>query len=62
MKRIFFLLFALFVAVAAYAADKLPKKVDKARQSLVSILTYKSGELQGDGTAFFVGGKGDIVI
>lgn len=62
MKRNIFFLVALLAAVAVTAADKLPKKVDKARQSVTSILTYKDGQLIGDGTAFFVGGNGDLLL
>lgn len=62
MKRNIILLVALFAAMVTLAADKLPKKVEKARQSVTSILAYSEGQLKGDGTAFFVGGNGDVVL
>ena len=52
----------LLFSVTLCVAQKLPKKVDKARQSVTSILTYDKGELKGDGTAFFVDGNGDAVL
>ena len=62
MKRRLFLLFALFVATAALATDKLPKKVEKARAAVAKVLTYKDGQLKENGTAVFVGGEGDVIV
>lgn len=62
MKRRLFLLFALFAATVASAADKLPKKVDKAREAVAKVLTYKDGQLKGNGTAVFVGSAGDVLV
>ena len=62
MRKGFVLVVALLFSATICVAQKLPKKVDKARQSVTSILTYNDGELKGDGTAFFVGGNGDVVL
>ena len=62
MKRRLFLLFVLFVATAALAADKLPKKVEKARVAVAKVLTYTGGQLKGNGTAVFIGSAGDILV
>ena len=61
MKRKLFLLLALFVASAVLAADKLPKKVEKARAAVVALLTYKEGQLKGNGTALFAGTGGHVL-
>ena len=62
MRKCIVIIFALLFSATFCAAQKLPKKGDKARQSVTSILTYNDGELKGDGTAFFVGGNGDVVL
>ena len=62
MKRNIVLFVALFAVIVSAAADKLPKKVEKARLSVTSILAYKDGQLKDDGTAFFVGGNGDVLL
>lgn len=62
MRKGFVIVVALLFSATIGVAQKLPKKVDKARQSVTSILTYNDGELKGDGTAFFVGGNGDVVL
>lgn len=62
MRKGIVIVIALLFTAAIGVAQKLPKKVDKARQSVTSILTYNDGELKGDGTAFFVGGNGDVML
>ena len=62
MRKSFVIILALLFSATLCVAQKLPKRVDKARQSVTSILTYNEGELKGDGTAFFVGGNGDVVL
>lgn len=62
MRKGFVIVVALLFSATICVAQKLPKKVDKARQSVTSILAYSNGELKGDGTAFFVGGNGDVVL
>ena len=42
-------------------AEKLPKGVEKARQSVASVVTYKGGVMLHNGTAVFVGEKGEIL-
>lgn len=43
------------------AAQKRPKDVEKARESMASVITYRDGKLLGSGTAFFVGEKGEAL-
>ncbi len=62
MRRSIVIILALLLTATFCAAQKLPKKVEKARLSVTSILAYSNGELKGDGTAFFVGGNGDVVL
>lgn len=62
MRKSIVIFAALLLSATFSVAQKLPKKVDKARQSVTSILTYNEGELKGNGTAFFVGGNGDVVL
>ena len=47
-------------ALGSYA-DKLPKGVEKARQSVASVVTYKNGVMLHNGTAVFVGEKGEFL-
>lgn len=48
--------------MASFAvAQKMPKAVQKSSQSMASLLTYRDGSLLASGTAFFVGGNGDLV-
>ena len=49
-----------FWAVCSYA-DKLPKNVTSARQSVASVLTYRNGALLLNGTAVFVDNGGDLL-
>lgn len=51
----------LVVALSAQAQIKVPKDVAKARRSVVSVITYKNGLLNGSGSAVLVGEKGDIL-
>ena len=62
MRKSFVLIMTLLFSVALSAAEKLPKKVDKARQAVASVLTYKDGQLKGSGTAVLVGSKGDVLV
>ena len=54
----------LFVAMCLSAltvlADKLPKSVEKARQAVASVVTYRQGVMLHNGTAVFAGEKGDV--
>ena len=59
MRKI--LLLFLVVALSAQAQIKVPKDVAKARRSVVSVITYKNGFLNGSGSAVLVGEKGDIL-
>ena len=59
MRKILFLLAILLVG--SVQAAKVPKGVTKARQSVVSVLVYKGGELLGNTTAVFVGENGDLL-
>lgn len=62
MRKGFVLIMTLLFSVALSAAEKLPKKVDKARQAVASVLTYQDGQLKGSGTAVVVGSKGDVLV
>lgn len=62
MKRYLLFLVALLVSMVMAAADKLPKKVGKARASVASVLTYRNGTLKENGTAVFVGGRGEAIL
>ena len=59
MKRYALLFLAAMSAVFSFA-DKLPKKVDKSRRCVASVLTYNNGVLKNSGAAVFVGG-GDLL-
>lgn len=61
MKRFSFLFVSLLVSIAVTAAEKFPKKVEKVRSSVLSILTYSNGVFKESGTAVFAGGNGDIL-
>ena len=50
----------LLWAVGSYA-DKLPKGVEKARQSVASVITYRQGVMLHNGTAVFAGEKGELL-
>lgn len=50
---------ALWTAVSF--ADKLPKGVDKARQAVASVVTYKQGVMLHNGAAVFAGERGDVL-
>lgn len=50
---------ALWAAVSF--ADKLPKGVDKARQAVASVVTYKQGVMLHNGAAVFAGERGDVL-
>ena len=62
MRKGFVLIMTLLFSVALSAAEKLPKKVDRARQAVAGVLTYKDGQLKGSGTAVVVGSKGDVLV
>lgn len=60
MRRIILLLAIALICAGLYA-QKTPKKVEKARQSVASVLTYRDGKLLGSGTAFFVGDNNELL-
>ncbi len=60
MRRYIYV-FAALLSIAGAAAQKLPKDVAKARQSMATVLAYDNGELQGSGTAFFLGDNGELL-
>ena len=60
MRRFGVLLAMLVLALSVYA-DKLPKGVEKARQSVASIVTYKQGVVLHSGTAVFIDEAGDAL-
>lgn len=60
MRTAILILLLAFGLNGAAFADKLPKAVDKARASAVSILVYKDGNLLRSGNGVFVGEKGEI--
>ena len=62
MKRFFLFFSVLMLSAAVSAGVKLPKKVASARGSVVSVLTYTSGMLKGNGTAVFVSGGGNLIV
>lgn len=62
MKRFFLFFSVLLLSAAVSAGVKLPKKVASARGSVVSVLTYTSGMLKGNGTAVFVSGGGNLIV
>ena len=61
MKRLGLLLLAVSVSALSVFADKLPKSVEKARQAVASVVTYKQGVLLHNGTAVFAGANGDLL-
>lgn len=58
MRNPLFFLALLFACVVVCAQ---PKAVKGVFPSVASIVTYKNGVLNADGTAMFVGGNGDVV-
>ena len=60
MKRLLLLL-AVYMSAISVFADKLPKSVEKARNAVASVVTYKQGVLLNNGTAVFVGDKGELL-
>lgn len=63
MKKIliFSLILSFSLSVLAQKTPKMPKGVQKASQSMASVLAFKNGTLQANGTAFFLGTTGDII-
>ena len=61
MRRVFLSLFAFCLSVLSVYADKLPKGVEKARQSVASVVTYRQGVMLHNGTAVFAGNRGDLL-
>lgn len=55
------ILLLLLVSFSAQAQIKIPKEVAKARNSVVSIITYKNGILNGNGTGVITGENGEIL-
>lgn len=60
MKRFLSILIIALWAAGSYA-DKLPKGVEKARQSVASVITYKQGVMLHNGVAVFAGEKGELL-
>lgn len=60
MKKLLLSILLLLVSLCSLA-QKAPKAVLKASQSMVSLLAYSNGKLLAGGTVFFVGGEGDLV-
>ena len=61
MKRLGLLLLYVCLSALSVNADKLPKSVEKARQAVATVITYKQGIMLNNGTAVFVGEKGDVL-
>lgn len=59
MKKIIFLF--LLLSFTGMRAGNVPKGVEKARQSVATLLAYTKGELAGSCTAIFVGNRGDLL-
>lgn len=55
-----FFLFLALLAVSLSASPKTPKKAAAARNSVVSVLVYKNGELLRSGLGVFVGNDGEM--
>ena len=61
MRKYILLLLAMSLPVYFAFADKLPKYVDKARQAVAGVVTYKQGIMLHNGTAVFAGECGDVL-
>ena len=61
MKRLGLLLLLVCLSAISANADKLPKGVEKARQSVATVVTYRQGVMLHNGTAVFAGEKGDVL-
>ena len=61
MKRLGVLFLAICLSALSAFADKLPKSVEKARQAVASVVTYKQGIMLHSGTAVFAGVNGDLI-
>lgn len=59
MRKIFLLTILAVLAAQAYA--KIPKQVNKVRNSVASILVYKNGELLRSGTGVLVNAGGEML-
>lgn len=60
MKK-YILFFIAFLLCMDMAAQKTPKAVEKVRESMASVMTFRNGTLLGSGTAFFTGEKGEVL-
>ena len=60
MKK-YILFFVASLLCMDMAAQKTPKAVEKARESMASVMTFRNGTLVGSGTAFFTGEKGEAL-
>ena len=60
MKRHFLIFMMMLWAIGSYA-DKLPKSVEKARQFVASVVTYRNGVMLHNGVAVFAGEKGEFL-
>lgn len=49
------------LSVLNVLADKLPKRVEKARQAVASVVTYRQGVMLHNGMAVFAGENGDVL-
>ncbi|MBR4966652.1 MAG: tetratricopeptide repeat protein [Bacteroidaceae bacterium] len=61
MRRVFLSLLVISLSALSVFADKMPKGVEKARQSVASVVTYRQGVMLHNGTAVFAGDRGDLL-
>ncbi|MBQ5895700.1 MAG: hypothetical protein IIW75_03915 [Bacteroidaceae bacterium] len=61
MRRKGFLFLVMCMSAIYAFADKLPKAVEKARASVVSVITYNQGVMLHNGVAVFAGENGDLL-
>lgn len=61
MRRVFLSLLVISLSALSLFADKMPKGVEKARQSVASVVTYRQGVMLHNGTAVFAGDRGDLL-
>ena len=54
-------LLVISLSALSVFADKMPKGVEKARQSVASVVTYRQGVMLHNGTAVFAGDRGDLL-
>ncbi len=59
--RISVIVLLLSLPLLSVMADKLPKAVSESRKGVVSIITYKGGELKGSGLGVFAGDAAELL-